>query len=142
MAFLHPILGFRRFTPVDAIKKDIAAQLFADRHEHISTTGYLLLFSTTRQQTWLIASNHRLFCILDDVAGDGFVTRWELTKHTIIHNGKIILDIRIHEDYSSRSGSIDFGEMHKNWLYSKKIFPQTELLFNAFHDFIFLHCGW
>lgn len=135
MTFFKSILGFRDFTKIDDIKKYINLNLFYDKKEDIFNAQHLLVFDTTKQKTWLIVSNLRLFCVLDDIAKDTFIVRWNLNKSEIIHNGSIILHIEVH-DYSKNSGLINFGENHKGWLYSKKLFPTADSISKAIHNVI------
>ena len=129
--FFKYILGFRDFSKIEEIKKFINLNLYYSKEEDILNAEHLLLFDTSKQKTWILISNLRMFCVLDDISKDTFQPRWHLNKNEIIRNGKIILEIKVHEEYSHNSGLIDFGNVHKKWLYSKKLFPNPNKLVSA-----------
>ena len=136
MAILNNILGYRDFSPIEVIKDFISRNLPSEPSENIGSAKELLLFETTRQKTWLLVSNLRLFCILDDIAKDTFEVRWVMKKSEIIEAGKIILPIAVHPEYKENTGLIDFGEKQKDWLFSKSLFSTAAKLKSAIEDLI------
>ncbi|SIO53737.1 hypothetical protein SAMN04488055_5470 [Chitinophaga niabensis] len=126
MNLINTILGFRNFCKVDEIKRFIHISISLDKSEDLVFSGHILLFKTSRQQTWIIISNIRLICVLDDISKDNFEIRWDLDKHLVLFESKVILEITVEPHYSRRSGIINFGEYHKNWLYTKKLFPHPK----------------
>ena len=128
MSLLKYILGFRKFSTIVDIKNYINSKLVTDIEENVIKSKHLLLFDTSKQKTWIIFSNYKLYCVLDDISKDTFVVRWNINKNEIIKGSEVILDIKIHENYSEHSGLVDFGRKHKDWLYSKKLFPNSEIL--------------
>ena len=84
-------------------------------------SGALIIFMTARQHTWLVCSEARLYCVLDDLDKPNPHINWSLPKASIISEGKVSLPLRIREK-NRNTGLIDIGEQHKGWLFSKKIF--------------------
>jgi len=126
--FFNNILGFRDFSKFEDIKQYLFKTVIPYSHENISTAKELIIFETYRQKTWLIATEMRLFCVLDDIEKDIFEVRWQLSKDKLISNDIIIIDIKINHNYKEQTGLVCFGNNYKNWLYSKKLYPTPELL--------------
>jgi hypothetical protein len=110
------------FESEDAIKNCITKSVNYQKDiESPEKCNGLLIFNTPNQHTWLIASNVRLYCILDDLRKQEPHINWSLGREKIINNQKITIDIKS-RDKNSDTGLLDIGEEHKNWLYSKKLF--------------------
>lgn len=81
----------------------------------------LLIFRTPKQQTWLITTHKFIICVLDDEE-----TR---SKNAIIQWREAIKkNLNVHAHTSHKGNAvIDIG-VKKNWLYTKRLFPEaTEL---------------
>lgn len=128
MLFFNKLLGFRDFSKLEEIKDYISANFSIEQDENIAKAQELIIFETSRQKTWLLVTENKIFCILDDIDKDSFDVRWHLTKDKLVEDNKVILDIRINSDYKANTGLVDFGQNHKNWLYSKKLFPTSDNL--------------
>lgn len=137
MMFFSKILGYRDFAKLEDIKTRISSNLTNSDNETLENAGTLIFFKTKRQQTWLIATNQNLYCVLDDIVSDKSEVRWRISKDKLIDNlGKVILKIEIDSSFKENSGRIDFGYNHKNWLYSKNLFPSPEKLKNEIEALI------
>lgn len=136
MLFFNKLLGFRDFKKLDEIKKFISTNFNLDKDENIDIAAELLIFETTRQKTWILGTEERLFCVLDDVGKDTFNVRWVLTKDELINDKEIVLDISIDPSYKKETGLINFGQNHTKWLYSKKLFPSSDELHKKIIDLI------
>lgn len=81
----------------------------------------LLLFATRNQQTWLVATDKQLFCVLDDAGtrGTSQLIKWRMT-----HRDAEPIVVR---PYKLRTGKIDVG-LRKSWLYSTALHPDPEAL--------------
>jgi hypothetical protein len=81
----------------------------------------LAFFRTLRQQTWLVATRERLYCILDDARKPEPHINWSIPRNEIVSNDEVILRV---EASASRKGSsvLAFGPRHQQWLYSKGLF--------------------
>ncbi|MGA3040234.1 MAG: hypothetical protein ABSF54_05505 [Bryobacteraceae bacterium] len=88
----------------------------------------LLLFQTSKQRTWLAASNHRLFCVLDDEKERA--------------SGKLVQWILRHEEVTpvkarpkDPTGMVDIGP-RKDWLYSARLHYSPEGLEKKIEDLL------
>lgn len=126
MLLFNKILGFRDFSKLEEIKQFISSNYTLDTDEDIINSQELMIFETSRQKTWLIATNKKLFCVLDDVEKDTFEVRWYLTKDNIVKDDSVNLEINVNNTDKKYTGLIDFGSNHKDWLYSKKLFSTKE----------------
>ena len=88
-----------------------------------SVRHLLKLFHTSRQRTWLVATDKTLYCILDGAStrASGRLIQWAQSLGGIEQNS-----IRT-KSYKSRTGLIDIGN-RKNWLYSLRLHPDPEEL--------------
>ena len=116
------LMGWRNFSSKEEIKQLITKSVnFDPQIENPVTAKTLLFFQSPKQKTWLVATPHRLYCILDDIRKDEPHINWSLSKSKIISHNTLTLEIRSHSP-STATGRIDFGNSHKFWLYSKHIF--------------------
>lgn len=122
MALINKILGYRDFSKLEDIKNYINSAYSLDSEENINNAEGLILFQTSRQKTWLIASEKKLFCVLDDIENDSFEVRWQMDKFDLIKEQGLSLEINTNPNYSPSTGSVDLGNNHKEWLYSKKLY--------------------
>ena len=102
------------------------APFFSQGAEEISEKDALLIFSTRRQKTWLVVSNQRLYCVLDDVRNDELPgLQWTMPADELVANGKVDLHLQSREMKKRRSektGVIEIGAKLRNWLYTKDLF--------------------
>jgi hypothetical protein len=126
MLFFNRILGFRDFTKLEGIKKFLSEGGFIDTDEDISAAEALVIFETTQQKTWLIVTNKKMYCILDDVDKDTIEVRWKMTKEEIADGKQIKIPFKFYPNFKDTVGKIDFGNLHRGWLYSKKLFTSPE----------------
>ena len=128
MTFLNNILGYRDFHKSMEIDKYISSQYEHVEQDAFSNVATLIFFKSKRQQTWLCVSKNHLYCILDDITNDNLVVRWKMDRSEIIVENNVNLKINIDPAYRETTGLISFSEKHRNWLYSKKMFPYPNLL--------------
>jgi len=82
----------------------------------------LLIFSTSRQQTWLVATSQRLYCILDDLATGEATVNWSMGRDALVASDGT-LKIKLQErPYKDRTWYVDFGDAHTDWLFSRSLF--------------------
>jgi hypothetical protein len=120
------LLGKRDLTGPDEIVefiKDVPE--FDPKTEHPDKSGALLLFRTSQQQTWLVATSERLYCVLDDIRKPHPEVRWVMSKDELVANRELILPISA-RDYSRNSGRVDIGS-HKDWLFTKALFSAVSV---------------
>ena len=93
----------------------------------IAVPSRAVVFKTSNQTTRLNVTDKGLECYLEDSrSGKRSGHQWTLTKE----QAKEILssrDYRIYPGYKLYSGVFSIGP-RKNWLYSKKLFPEPSLL--------------
>lgn len=86
----------------------------------------LLLFSTSNQHTWLVATRERLYCILDDLKKDKPHINWSIPKRKLVSDQHVSINLRS-RDHSQYSGLIDVGDEHPDWLYTKRLFVDNDV---------------
>jgi hypothetical protein len=87
----------------------------------------ITVFQTSEQTTLLKVTDKGLECHLDDRRpGKRGGHQWTITK---VQARAILLDrdYRVYPGYSLRSGLFSIGA-RRNWLYSKKLYPEASLL--------------
>ena len=95
--------------------------------EEIAVPSEVVVFKTSKQTTRLRVTEKGLECHLEDRRpGKRGGHQWTLSKRQV----KEILsshDFRVYPSYKLYSGVFSIGP-RKNWLYSKKLFPEPSLL--------------
>jgi hypothetical protein len=86
----------------------------------------LLIFSTSKQHTWLVATTERLYCIRDDLRQTQPRVNWSMQRRQLVSNGRIIATIRS-RPRSEESGLLDISERHRDWLYTKRLFRDSSI---------------
>jgi hypothetical protein len=131
MSGILEAVSFRKFLSEDEIKSfvarrtnEMANSLYhppsgPDVGEDPSALMALLIFSTSKQQTWLAADSLNISCVLDDRRKEEPTLRWFLSKQE-----EIPIVVR---DYSPDSGLLDIGH-RKDWLYSKQLFRGVDIV--------------
>ena len=133
---LNRILGYRDFHKRNEIIEFIKNKFNPTDKEKIESSEEIILFRTSRQQTWLIVSNTTVYCILDDKEKKSILFKWKMNKEELIDSvGNFNLNIST-GDYKGNTGTINFGEQHKDWLYSKKLFQNEKDLINNFKNMV------
>jgi hypothetical protein len=102
------------FLTAEGIRNLVASSGHLDKDEQVGAD--LLIFSTERQHTWLIATDKKLFCLLDDdnTRTSGKIIQW------ITNKGDATPVVA--RKYKETVGLLDVGQ-RKNWLYSSDLFP-------------------
>lgn len=119
--------GDRDFLSPKEIEKIIVKSKNFSGSNELENTDSLLIFETSKQRTWLVASPKRLYCILDDIREVEPNINWSMKKDKLIQNNILAIELKI-KDKSNKTGLIDFGPTHKNWLYSKKLFSKIGIV--------------
>jgi hypothetical protein len=122
------LLGWREFKSREEIARCIVNSVNVDpRTEDPESASTLLLFQTSKQRTWLVATRERLYCILDDVRKPEPHINWSLPRKHIVADGDVVLDVRLH-DRTENMGLIDFGSDHRRWLYTRDLFERGDVV--------------
>jgi len=89
MKFSNIILGLRNFKQEQEVKKYIANSKYY-ANEDPSEAELLLVYQNTREKTWLVFSNQRLYCILDKVKKTDLHINWSVSYEELFdQDGKI-----------------------------------------------------
>ena len=120
MNFSKRILGYREFSPVE----DISDMVVKDKGAGVlnEETKKLNIFQTSKQKTWLVSIDDRLYCVLDDVRTPKPQIKWDLPVADIKDSIKIST-----QSPTEKTGMIDIGINHKDWLFSKNLFTETSI---------------
>lgn len=120
------LLGRRDFyTQNDIICHVRKSKNYNSSKENLDQAKVLKIFHTSKQKTWLILTNERMYCILDDNREEMPHVRWSIPKSDIIDGNKISIDIKI-RDCSEKSGIVDIGSK-VGWKFSKKLFTKVDI---------------
>ena len=94
----------------------------------------VIVFKTSKQTTRLKADKGEIQCHLDDTREGRGGPQWTLSRAeltTIIKEDLIV----VRPGYKARTGVFDIGRK-KNWLYSKKLFPEPAFLHGALTELV------
>src|SRR5258706_6174623 len=115
-------LGTDEFkSPEEIIELIRTSDQFDAPQEDTAGAEALLVFQTSKQQTWLVATRARLYCVLDDLNKSFTRVQWSISADKLIANGQVAVQISA-SDKTERTGRLNIGD-HRNWLFSKKLFP-------------------
>ncbi len=93
--------------------------------DNLKKAEALKIFLTSKQKIWLISTNKRMYCILDDNRKDEPKVKWSIPKSVMLSGNETSIEIKS-RDYSENSGLLSIGE-NKGWLYSKKLFKGSDI---------------
>jgi len=115
-------LGTEEFkSPEEIIELIRTSAEFDTQREDTTSAEALLIFQTSKQQTWLVATRARLYCVLDDLNKSFTRVQWSIPADSLVADDKIAVEISA-RDKSERTGLLNVGK-RRNWLFSKKLFP-------------------
>lgn len=120
------LLGRDEFKTADQIIEIVAKSPFFDpQREDTAHAEALLIFQTSKQQTWLVATQAQLYCVLDDLGKSFTRVQWAVPKEKLVADGKITVPIST-SDKTEKTGRLNIGE-RRNWLFSKKLFTSEPI---------------
>ncbi|HEY0349654.1 MAG TPA: hypothetical protein VGC60_16010 [Pyrinomonadaceae bacterium] len=115
-------LGTDEFkSPEEIIELIRTSDQFDAPQEDTAGAEALLIFQTSKQQTWLVATRARLYCVLDDLNKSFTRVQWTTPADKLVAGDQIAVEIST-SDKTERTGRLNIGE-RRNWLFSKKLFP-------------------
>jgi hypothetical protein len=86
----------------------------------------LKIFQTSRQRTYIVVKGNYVFCVLDDARTDKPKVAWATPKNKLYKDGKLLFKLNP-RDKTEKTGLVDLGNQHRDWLYSKNLFKNNEL---------------
>lgn len=99
---------------------------FDPKMENARHADALLIFSTSKQHVWLIATSERLYCILDDLRSEKPQFKWSIPKQKLISGRNVSIELRSQKK-SGLHGLVDIGDKHVNSLYTKRLFAKDSV---------------
>ena len=128
-------LGYRDFMSKSEITSFISkSKHFDAQKEDSKDAGTLLIFQTSKQQTWLVSTNERLYCILDDIRKSNLHINWSMSKAMIVTGDAVTLKVET-RDKTDKTGFVSISPKHKDWLYTKRLFENTKIE-NSIHNLV------
>jgi hypothetical protein len=112
-------------SPIEIIEAVRESPNFDPGKEDTADAEALLIFQTSKQQTWLVATTRRLYCVLDDLRRSFRPVRWSLSAEKLTRSGVLTAEISARPN-TERTGLLDIGE-RRSWLYSKKLFTNKSI---------------
>ena len=134
-------IGRTGFESEEGIKEVIQnSRHFEAAKETPQEANALLIFGSPKQQTWLVSTGERLYCILDDIRKDEPHLNWVMPRSQLVTGDAISIDLVTHESRRSSPafGLVDVGPKHKDWLFSKRLFKRVSVE-EAIRDLIHSH---
>ncbi len=120
----------RQFLTVPEIKASIkGSKNYTLDGTDPESAGALLFFQNSIQQTWLVRTEKRVYCILDDRHKTKEHVSWSIALHEVVDETgkpKIKITATERETANDMSGYLNFGDRHNGWLYSKKLFASDK----------------
>jgi hypothetical protein len=113
------LLGFDEFKSRQEII-DLVLKSENVKPEDAEAPEALLIFQTSTQQTWFIATKSALYCVLDDISKSLTRIQWTIPRDEFKVVGEQLANVTAVEK-NDRVGLLQIGK-HKNWLYSKNLF--------------------
>jgi hypothetical protein len=137
--FLAAALAYREFWSADQVRELVTRRKEAAERRYASSHGptvkvdqrdirLMLLFTTPTQRSWLAVNGLSLFCVLDDLRKEKPTVQW-LANRTDAH------PVRANYDHSTTSGILHLGTHGRDWLYSKDLFQDRDVV-DAVRQFI------
>ncbi|MDF9798255.1 hypothetical protein OKW21_003518 [Catalinimonas alkaloidigena] len=120
-------LGASGFFTREGIREIINDSELVGKGEQV--VDEILIFRTSQQRTWLVATEKHLFCILDDedTRASGKVIQWKLA---LKESSPVSAGL-----YKARTGLLNIGPK-KGWLYSKALYNRPQELEQAVSELI------
>jgi len=115
------------FEALEGIVRSISnSKNFNPEAENPGEADALLIFSTAKQQAWLVATSERLYGVVDDLRKEKPRINWSIPKRKLV-SGESVSAKLISRDKNERSGLIDIGDACTNWLYTKRLFVDDNI---------------
>lgn len=115
------------FESYEGIVRSISnSKNFNPQTERPGDADALLIFSTLKQQAWLVTTSERLYGVVDDLRREKPRINWSIPKRKLV-SGENVSTKLISRDKNELSGLIDIGDACTNWLYTKRLFVDDHI---------------
>lgn len=95
--------------------------------ENPKDASAVLMFETSKQQTWLVSTRERMYCILDDLRKGEPHINWSMPRNEIVRGERVVIDVNARPK-SENTGFVDISDRHKNWLFSRRLFSEDGIV--------------
>ncbi len=136
MNLIESLLGYRPFSSGLEIRESIMKSRGRDApSEPLDDTNSLLIFETSRQHTWLVATSDSLYFVLDDIRMPEPQIKRAVRRHELKarDDGTVAVDTR---SKSTSTGLVDVGLRRRGWLYSKGLFSSQRPIEQAINELL------
>jgi hypothetical protein len=136
MSLVESLLGYRCFASEPEIRRSIEQSKHYDASKELPEDARsLLIFDTSRQHTWLVATGERLYFVLDDVRQPVPRIRRSVPRDDLkaLPDGRVAV---ITHSKSDRTGLVDVGLRRRGWLYSKSLFSPDRPIERAVNNLL------
>jgi len=130
MKFSKLLFGGRELYDGPGIADSVRQNAIFEQAESLSSNDRLLIFDTRLQRTWLLASNRRLYCVLDDVRKEKPGVQWTMLREELVSENEVSVYLQVREQKkgkSEKTGVLAIGSRPRSWLYSKWLFQKGSL---------------
>ena len=127
MSLVESLLGYRNLSSEPEIRQRIRkSRNYDSSKESPDRARSLLIFETSKQRTWLIATGERLYFVLDDVRKPGPRVSRSVCRDDLkaLPDGRIAVTV---QPKSVHTGLVDVGLEQRRWLYSKDLFSHRPI---------------
>lgn len=91
------------------------------KNEPVETAKVLNFFSTSKQKSYLVATDETVYCIVDDARKEQPKVNWSESKSKFV-------EVKISTTpKTDKTSFVNFGENHKRWLFTKSIFADNTI---------------
>jgi WD40 repeat protein/tetratricopeptide (TPR) repeat protein/predicted Rossmann-fold nucleotide-binding protein len=115
-----------KFSSLDQVLWAITkSKAYNKSSEGSSQPASLLIFKTSTQQTWLVATAARLYIVLDTPAKSYLKVQWSIAKRHLVNDRSVKVRIVITKR-TGRAGLVQIGSS-RQWFFSRQLFPEDTL---------------
>ena len=120
MKFAKLFADKEKFRSIEDVKQTIKTSRNY-KNETIDTAKVLNFFSTSKQKSYLVATNKMVYCIVDDAREEQAKVNWSERKLKFAEMKRSI------DPKTDKVGHINFGENHIRWLFTRSIFVNDDV---------------
>ena len=135
MSLAKSLLGYREFSGEPQIRQTITkSKNYNASKEAPEHARSLLIFETSKQHTWLVATEERLYFILDDIRKPEPHINRSIRRDALKAQTGGSASIKVLPK-SVQTGLVDIGLGQRSYLYSKDLFSRRPIE-NAIDDLL------